>query len=767
MYVNPTFTGLTQPVVNPHQITQNFQFHCQTPDAELNNLTPSLAINIAMMFVQSLEKNNPIRVNAYNQVAVNGFVNNEFRGFVNQCVRAALVAFEANQTTSIQDIMTRYIPEWMNMFCAALAIMNPGILQMVDAGTQQSVQQLAVKYQHWIRETEGNYMATVQKMSGQGGIQGYSTQVYNPNQQPGFGTNFGGQQGMPGAAAGQMSGSSGLGVTATNMVGQLDTVAATHVGATGYYQRKLQEANVQASQVANQQQPAHHIGPDIIVTESNTSVMEGQKYESPYAKKLREQFEAEGIVQSTASGGSRWGSVAGASAPATKPGVNIPVASVSGPQPTMPTTAQAIAQKDLVGQAVSASAKDFDDAVMDFTKDPTPVTVLVPPTPESHLEKKPVIAKTQMNGIELRVVSLLGAITVDEAGWKPNKYQHYFPAWCRRTHELLFVVADTGEVVAIPTPYKPEEALKMFDYEAHGINPNMGKPAREVEIKPREEAQVLYSQDPSDVKIDVRTAHQATSTVGDLHQMALMESIPQFTKDKALQMTVVPGTNYEYLGFITPEEASGTFEQLRAIRLKVTYTSSAEAISAISSPVLRARIDKLFTERFNELLRERLGIEGYIDSYIEEAADASEMVREHMGDLLADALIEQQSEFIAQTLDVIAAEEAPDIANNFCTSEDEEDVKIFMRNSLFITANHTVLTSRFTGDELAIGVGEHASQLDADCYPVLHKAISDALNDPTIKPIRHFSVILQSIDGAKFKLLRSALNDDVFLIKAL
>ncbi len=754
MYAQPSFSGLTQQVINPQQIAQNFQFQVQTPDPELSALTPTVAMAAANIFVQSLEKNHPIRVAAYNHVATNQFMNNEFRGFINYCIRGAMVAFESNQTNSIRDVCTRFLPEWINMYSAAIAITNPMVLQQLDAGTQQAAQQLAQKYTYWVKETEMKANMAAQQIMARNG------QVGNPNftnQAPAYGTNFGGTQ-LVGQPA-NLTGSSGLAVASTNMLGQSPENGNLRMANSGYYQRKLQEEN--SKQLAVPEiQPPHALGSDIQVTESSTSVMQNHQYVSPYAKKLKEEMEKAGAEYNAK--GSRWGTLDEPVAAVAQQTTTTTTGYASGPAATLPTTAQAIVQKN----QQSAATKNFDEAVLDFSADPTPVT-FTQPTPETHLEKKAIIRTTMMNGIELRVVSILVDLTAKEAGWKPSKYQHYFPAWCRRTHELLFVVADDGDVIAVPTPFKPEDALKMFDYEAHGINPNMGKPAREADVIPREEAQVLYSADPENVKINVQTSRLAASAVAELHQVTLMESTPKFIKDKALQLNVIPGITYDYLGYANETDAALAYDQLRSVRLKVTYASSAEKIRDISSPVLRKKIDKLFTERFNELLRDRLGIDGYIDSYIEEASGASEMIREEMGDLLADALVESQSEFIAETMDVVTAEEVPEVSNNLCPSTDDDEVALFMKNSLFINSNHAVLTSRFTGDELAIGVGENASQLDADCYPVLHKAISDALNNPEIKGVRYSTIILQSIDGAKFKILRSALNADIVLIKAL
>lgn len=752
MYAQPAFNGLTQPVINPQQIAQNFQFTVQTPDQELSGLTPTVAIAAANIFVQSLEKNHPVRVAAYNQVASNQFVNNEFRGFINYCIRAAMVAFESNQTNSIRDVCQRFLPEWINMYSAAVAIVQPMVMQQLDQGTQQSVAQLAQKYTFWVKETEMKSNAVAQQMMARNGQQGNFN--FAGQQQTPYGTNFGGNPMM--GQQPNMTGASGFAVAATNMMGQTDT-SGVHVSNSGYYQRKLQEDNANRAQDPAFSAP-HALSADIKV-ESNTSVMDNHKYVSPYAKKLKAEMDAAGIVESTGKG-SRWGTLEDNAKPAATS--VVPPTAPSAPAATLPTTQQAIVQKN----QQSAATKDFDESIMDFDKNPAPVLATVP-TPETHLEKKAIISTTTMNGCELRVVSILMNQTVESAGWKPSKYQHYFPAWCRRTHELIYAVADTGEVVAVPTPFKPEEALKMFDYEAHGINPNMGQPAREVQTPPREEAQVLYSKDPENVKIKVQVARKTASASSELHQMALMESLPQFTKDKTLQLNVIPGITYDYLGYTSEEEAKAAFDQLREVRMKITYASSAAAISAITSPVLRKKIDKLFTDRFNELLRDRLGIDGYIDSYIEEAASASDMIREEMGDLIADALIMNQSAFIDETLDVVIAEEVPEFSESICPSEEKEDLDAFMKNNLFITANHAVLTSRFTGDELAIGVGENASQLDAECYPVLHKAISDALSNPEIKDIRYTSIILQSVDGAKFKILRSAINDDIILIKAL
>ena len=770
MYMTPTFNGVTQPVMPVQQIAANFNFSVQTPDPELNNLTPQVAMAAANIFLQSLEKNHPVRVAAYNVVAQNYFVNEYFRGFITTCMRASLVAFEANQTTSIQDVIGRFLPEWVNMFCAAIAVSNPGVMQQVDAGTATSVQQLAQKYAFWIKEVEQKSNEVAMKMQqrqyGQNGgnfATGFAQQPNGQQQMPGFG--------VPNVAG--LAGNSGMIVGDTNVQ---DPASNKFAPNTGHYAKKLAQSNAQAAQEAMERAkaadaPAFHVGSDINIVESGTSVMENTPYVSPYSKKLKDEMVAAGVVGNDGTPKSRWGTadvkpatttVAAPAAPVAAAAANVQYSNAA----TLPSAVADIESRASVAEAASQQAKDFDAAVMDFERDPTPVKV-VAPTPETHLEKAPIMSSTIMNGHKLSVVGILTDVTPAEAGWKPSKFQHYFPAWCRRTHELLYVIADSGEVVAVPTPYKPEKALEVFNYEAHAINIHTGHADRPVAELPREEAQVLYSADPSNVKIHVDEARQASTTIGELEQQGLMEAIPAFTKDKALQLSAMPGVVYEYQGFLSEEAATAAFDELREVCLKVTYDSSAKAIGEIKSPVLRKKIDALYTQRFNELLRERLGIAGSIDSYVDEAAEASEMVREHMGDLLADALITHQSEFIAETMNVVMAEEIEDVARNFCPvdDDDEEGIKTFLRNTIFITSNHVIMNSRFTGDELAIGTGEHASQLDAECYPVLHKAIKDALEHDSIKSDRTFSYILQSVDGAKFRIYISALNDDIILIK--
>ena len=772
MYMTPNFSGVTQPVVPLQQIANNFNFAAQTPDQELNALTPKVAMAAAGIFLQSLEKNHPVRVAAYNVAAANYFVNDYFRSFINICMRSALVAFESQQTTSINDVITRFLPDWVNMFCAAIAVSQPAVIQQLDMNTATSVQQLAQKYAFWIKEVEmkSNEVAMKMQQRAAGG---------------GFATNFGGQQaGMPGQIPGMpgmgvpnvnaLAGNSGMIIGDTNVQ---DPAGVKFAPNTGHYARKLAEANAQAAFEAQEaaraaDAPKFNMGSDIAVIEGNTSVMAGQEYVSPYARKLKDEMIQAGALDASGAPKSRWGDVtdttvktpvqpAAAPAPAS---VQRPVS--TGPAATLPSTQADIVAKAEVAEAISQGAKDFDAAILDFTQDPTPVKV-VAPTPETHLEKKAILSTTTMNGHKLDVVGILTDVTPEQAGWKPSKFQHYFPAWCRRTHELLYAIAESGEVVAVPTPYKPEEALKVFNYEAHAINIHSGNPERVVDTLPREEAQVLYSPDPSNVKIHVDEARQASTTIGELEQQAQMESLPAFTKDKNLQLSVMPGIVYEYQGYLDEASATAAFEELREVRLKVTYDSSAKAIAAIKSPVLRKKINDLFTLRFNELLRERLGIAGSIESYIDEAADASEEIRAEMGDLLADALISQQSEFIATAMDVVMAEEVDDVARNFCPAEDEEGIKTFLRNTIFITTNHVVMNSRFTGDELAIGTGAYASQLDADSYPVLHKAIQDAMQHEMVKGVRNSTYTLQSVDGARFRIFVSALNPDIILIKAL
>ena len=749
MYVRPNFTGLTQPIYNPAQIQGNLQFYVCTPDSELNQLTPIVATAAASQFVQALERNTPMRIAAYNYVAQNGFVNDYFRDFITKCMKAAYVAMEQNQTTSIQDVCSRMLPEWINMYSAALAMNTPSMLSQLSNEVAASVQQTAQRFLAWLQETDLGLARIYDRLVKEGQLRSDSLGTYFQNASGNTTINHFQQQQMV-----DLTKPSGFSTVVDSPIQQNGTPTRTVAG-SGYYSRKIREESelIARENAARAAQYAQ---------ESTTSVMAGVEYVSPYAAKLRQEM---GVVQKS----SRWGGGVQNTTVSQPPVVQQPVyqqttTHVPNYSAKSSETIADIERQAAAAEMLSKEAKDFDDMVTDFSA--TPVKVIAP-TVKDHIEKKPIISTVVINGETLNVVSILVDVTYAESGWKPNRFQPYFPCWCARTHEIIYVVADTGEVVAIPTPYNEEEANKMFKYEAHAINPHLGKPTQELKEPVREEAKILYSQDPQDVRVLVDKNTKLSTSSSDLVQQCAMSARRHFAKDKKLQMLVSVGINHEFIGSDTPEEMKEVYDQLRAVRLKVTYDSSAKAISNITSNVLREKIDKIFTERFNSLLRDRLGIPGRVDSYIEEAADAPESVRENIGDIFADALIEAQSDFIAESIDVVMAEEIPDTATYRSMLTDEEDIKRFLETSLFLSTNHLVMISRFTADELAIGLGEGASQLDPDNYPSLHTAISKALNDESHCSSRFDSITMHSSDGATYGIYRSALNKDIILIKAL
>ena len=760
MYAQATIAGLQVPVMNPAQMQQNFMFAAQTPDQELNQLTPQVAMAAANIIVQSLAQQHPLRVNAMNILGQNGFVNNEFRSFINQVMRMSLALFEAQQINSIQQVIQHKLPEYVQLMSAVLAVQNPAVVQLLDQNTFAQIQQMAQGWFNSVQQAEQIIAQAAQR----GGMMQQTQQGYgygNQMQQPGnlnaYGTTFG--------QTGSMT--SGAFVNAGQATQQNQSATAIAQVRPSRFQEKLQA-----------EQQALLAGRD---NERGVSVMQGQQGAAPTTPPP--------AMATPSSAGTSY-----------QERLQRELNAAAGVVDTMPVGAvQSIIdrQSKVVQQtAVAAGYGQTAEGNIDWSTGPaagnTPAhtstvyerAILDPellqgtaavqmPDPVELIEKKPVLREFELNGHKFRMTALLVSVKdqeigYKEAGWKPSKYQSHFPAWCRRTHEITYAVGEDGDVVAITLELSKEKKEEMFEYEAHSIDPTKGLPANPiVEAVSDEAKKVLYTEDKDpQVKVVVKKEYLNATSTEDLIEQVMTDAAVALEEDKTAAFYASTGLIHSIVTSRNEEVNTRSYDQVREVFLQVTLDKSAEAIKAIEVPTLRRRIDGIFTDALNDMLQLQLGLDAGITSFSEEAGTIVDDVREAFGDLYADSLGEAQSKLIATVIDACLPGEVT-VHHESMISAQEETLNKINKTAFYLVSIVSVMVTRFTDDELALGLAPvGASQLQQDSYSLLYAAIREYFESENGKNERVKVLILSTIDGVKYKVSVNPLNPAMYLIKA-
>lgn len=760
MYAQATIAGLQVPVMNPAQMQQNFMFAAQTPDQELNQLTPQVAMAAANIIVQSLAQQHPLRVNAMNILGQNGFVNNEFRSFINQVMRMSLALFEARQINSIQQVIQHKLPEYVQLMSAVLAVQNPAVVQLLDQNTFAQIQQMA---QGWFTSVQQAEQIIAQAAQRGGMMQqtqqgyGYGNQMQQPGNLNAYGTTFG--------QTGSMT--SGAFVNAGQATQQNQSATAIAQVRPSRFQEKLQA-----------EQQALLAGRD---NERGVSVMQGQQAAAPttpppamatpssagtsYQERLQRELNAAAGVVGTMPSGAAQSIIERQSKMVQQ------AATTAGYGQTAEGNIDWSAGPT-AGNAPAHTSTVYERAILDPELPQSTVAVQMP-NPVELIEKKPVLREFELNGHKFRMTALLVSVKdkeigYKEAGWKPSKYQSHFPAWCRRTHEITYAVGEDGDVVAITLELSKEKKEEMFEYEAHSIDPTKGLPANPIVEPVSDEAKkVLYTEDKDpQVKVVVKKEYLNATSTEDLIEQVMTDAAVALEEDKTAAFYASTGLIHSIVTSRNEEVNTRSYDQVREVFLQVTLDKSAEAIKAIEVPTLRRRIDGIFTDALNDMLQLQLGLDAGITSFSEEAGTIVDDVREAFGDLYADSLGEAQSKLIASVIDACLPDEVIGHHESMISAQEETLNKI-NKTAFYLVSIVSVMVTRFTDDELALGLAPvGASQLQQDSYSLLYAAIREYFESENGKNERVKVLILSTIDGVKYKVSVNPLNPAMFLIKA-
>lgn len=379
------------------------------------------------------------------------------------------------------------------------------------------------------------------------------------------------------------------------------------------------------------------------------------------------------------------------------------------------------------------------------------------------------LATVTLAGQTVNVVRLLkdGA-----ALWKPSLLQPNRPAYCARTHRLAYFETDKGQVLAFLFENPAEQKEINMNYDAHAIDPTMGRPLENKKAKEpvREEAKVLYKP-AAEIKIEVIVKKEIT--MSDSKESSIKAALAYArrvdNRDKPVVCSSVVNTA---IVLSSEQEANETLKLLQQISECDTLKQAGPLISKIKDPYLAKLINESINKDINDFIKDGLGIVGAsvsetVDTYSNDLEVALAGIPE-AGVLYSARFAERIPEILRANTRAASAETINAYADAVLADGDESEAdEELKKRTIFVQRNVNVTCLPFTEDELALVIPENEAVLiDRDYIPVIAMVV-DKLNtgDISLTAAMLPDNYVVTSDGKVYSVIRSGLNPKTSLIK--
>lgn len=408
-----------------------------------------------------------------------------------------------------------------------------------------------------------------------------------------------------------------------------------------------------------------------------------------------------------------------------------------------------------VDQNAAEAARQFDANVTNFSAPVQPVSA-----PAEVKPAKPMFSVQ----IENEAVDVMRQVKDGVQKWKPSRLQRFHPAWCARTHKVLYFETRDGLIVAMLQPLTEEQKENAMNYDAHAIDPTKGQPDPEAIQKPvRKEAAVLYT-DSKNVKINITVAdHYSTEedVSGAIRTTRLTAEMSEKVPDAFVNMSVVNSP----VVYGSAEDANDDMIVINAIAGSKDFAEAASYISKIRSDLARKTINDVLVQAINRATECELGVGVRISDFAEDGPQIIDVLERTQGALVGEKMRANQTLLLKSNIKVVAATEMTAYANaTLATGDVEELPESVLARVLFLQRFVCAVWVNFTDDELAIGMppkGPATIQGDSlgALYEIARSTFTEAINT------KHFSEqFLVTKDNVRYRLHRGLLNRDCFLL---
>lgn len=415
------------------------------------------------------------------------------------------------------------------------------------------------------------------------------------------------------------------------------------------------------------------------------------------------------------------------------------------------------AQTTVAAQAVEAAVAEAE------VNQPAPAPAPAPAEAPVQQPKQALFAMRGDDGKDHRVMEEI-LTGMNENVWKGNPAQRFHPAWCRRTHFIRYFRLENNWIVAVPTKYTEEQLAIAMNYDAHEIDPRLGKPAQNVPAKPpKEEAKVLYA-----------NKDQIRFVVKRLDNWSMQESVDTAIQSAVLDAECVASDADAVIknaAVNTPliyEDVLGAMKDLEVIEKiskSQTFKEAAELISTLGNPVARETINKWMTVRVNRMVACELGVPVSFTNFEEDGKNILVDLADDLGANI-DALAGRQHSIISGVVTgVLAANEnMSDYVENLFTGTPEERLALAER-TIFLTRDVSVTWVKFNSTEMSVGIPNFGSGIVAETlYPALHGIMAASLKEKAPGAAAYFENILITRDNKRFRIHESLLGGSAMMI---
>jgi hypothetical protein len=418
------------------------------------------------------------------------------------------------------------------------------------------------------------------------------------------------------------------------------------------------------------------------------------------------------------------------------------------------------ANRGMTGQ----QAAKFDSDVTDFSKSLDQSTTTVQEAPASVLaaeEAKKSIFTVQMDG---KVVGILREIKDGGASWKPSKLQRFHPAWCKRTHACRYFETDQNAVVAILIALTEEQKEIAMNYDAHAIDPSMGKPDPAIPQKPvREEAKALYTDAKSvSVNVVINPNFSAEEDVsGAVRSTRISAEMSETVPDAQVRLSLV---NQPVI-YATAADAEEDAIMIRAIAGSKDFAEAASYLPKVRSELARKTINTVLVKAVNRAIECEIGIGVRISDFIEDGPEIIAFLEKNNGALVGEKLRTHQTFLLNANVRVVPATEMKDYADATLTTEGQDELsEAMLKRVLFLQRNVAVAWVNFTDDEMAIGVPPKGpAVIDENSLGALHSIARSVFVD-AIGDLAFSEQYLITKDNVRYRMHRGLLNKEAFLL---
>ena len=363
--------------------------------------------------------------------------------------------------------------------------------------------------------------------------------------------------------------------------------------------------------------------------------------------------------------------------------------------------------------------------------------------------------------------------------WSPQSEMRYFPAFNPLTHEAKYVYdIEKGKVVGIELTTLSEPIM---DYERHRIVTSFGPLPKDIDLRNTQEKMRLIrtgidqlneasnlmreaeSSDAINKDPDIVTYIKPEVLAETSLQVAWLEMAVE-----RLQKEHVPDVYRAYARIAEPLVSNSDESDM------VAYYASSKSFIELRekldntvnevSPELWNIANRKMTKLVNRLLKQNLSIPTLsIDSFVHDIQDLMNVLLDKHGQLIYDALLKNQREYINAMFQPMYPEVAEEMSNQFFSEKQFAEGN--QPKITYVCSTYSLTYLNCTAHELNLELEPTVSSAVTESFlPVMYKLLHGLFNDSHASFSLFNRHLIRTNDGHVMEATKGAVGDDVYLL---